>query len=470
MSLVIEGPPRFYISLMTGVALVATFLPADSGSAAEPRTPEIVATYRLEDLPLPLPDDARPASRSLGFRFGGISDLVAGPPDAAGRVTLWGITDRGPNGFIERAESSPLRTLPIPEFSPLIVRMSLDSAGGDGEPGILCVEEVIPIRSSAGGPTSGRPAVGPPLGKTMVDPASARPLEVDPDGLDSEGLALADDGGFWVAEEYAPSLVRLAPDGRMVTRLVPEGSALEGAGCDVIKNLPASLLRRQDNRGFESLTTSRRGERLIAMLQSPLVPIAEAGDDSCLVPLLILDAGTGEMLAQCVYPLGAPGESAETVAAADGKISAIAAADDEHLLILEQSVTASRIYEVEISTADLPHPDLAGTPVRRLGKRLVADLAGLVPTFHSALVAGAEGLPARFSDLKFEGLAILGPGLVALINDNDFDMDAAGAAPAVPPVRSTVLWVLRIDPLTPQTEQAADAGRASEFFPRPASR
>jgi hypothetical protein len=63
----------------------------------------------------------------------------------------------------------------------------------------------------------------------MVDPAPALPLPVDPDGLDTEGLSPADDGGFWIAEEYVPSLLRLTADGRMVRRIVPIGAVLGDA-------------------------------------------------------------------------------------------------------------------------------------------------------------------------------------------------------------------------------------------------
>jgi hypothetical protein len=37
----------------------------------------------------------------------------------------------------------------------------------------------------------------------------ARPLEPDPNGTDSEGLVALEDGGFWVGDEYGPSLLRV---------------------------------------------------------------------------------------------------------------------------------------------------------------------------------------------------------------------------------------------------------------------
>jgi hypothetical protein len=190
---------------------------------------------------------------------------------------------------------------------------------------------------------------------------------------------------------------------------------------------------------------------MYAMLQSPLE--ATAGEEDVgrgIVPLLVIDPSTGVPLAEFAYPLGAAGETADAVAAADGKISAVTASGTDRLLVLEQSTTASRIYEVDLdgATDTLPHrsprdPEALGN-AKPLEKRLVADLADLSPRFNSALNAGAEGPPTKLSDLKFEGLALLAPGVVAIINDNDFDMDAAGAAPASPAIRRTCLWVLEL--------------------------
>jgi hypothetical protein len=127
--------------------------------------------------------------------------------------------------------------------------------------------------------------------------------------------------------------------------------------------------------------------------------------------------------------------------AADGKISALIASGNDTLLVLEQSATASRLYEVKLGPVARP----AASTVATASKRLVADLAPLAPIFNAELNRGASGAPGKLSDLKFEGLALLAPGVVAIVNDNDFDMDAAGAAPADPPIRRTCLWVVRFD-------------------------
>ncbi len=421
--------------------------------AGEPGTATIESMYVLEDALLPLPSDTPAASRALDFRLGGISDLFHAETAADGTIHLWGITDRGPNGFVEKPSSDgspakPLRTLPVPTFQPLLLKLALVAPAAAGRPGALRVVEVKPIATADGGPTSGRPAVAPPRSKPMVDPATALPLPVDPDGLDTEGLAPAADGGFWIAEEYVPSLLYLTADGRMVRRIVPIGAALgdadrRRAGCEVVEALPEVCLRRADNRGFEGLARSPDGSRLFTMLQSPPELESDAAEEEKVdVPLLVLDPAAGVPVAEYRYRMGEPAEAVSKLVAADGKISALAATGNDTLLVLEQSANASRLYEVELRSGnDRPATRTVGT----VSKRLVADLAPLAPIFNRELNRGASGAPGKLSDLKFEGLALLAPGVVAIVNDNDFDMDAAGAAPADPPIRRTCLWVVRFD-------------------------
>ena len=440
-----------------GLALpIAGAIPSSMGS--QPSDPVLaVATiesmYVLEAAPLPLPPGASTASRDLDFRLGGISDLFHAETAADGTIHLWGITDRGPNGFVEKPSSDgspakPLRTLPVPTFQPLLVKLALEAPAAAGKPGTLRVVDVKPIATADGGPTSGRPAVAPPRSKPMGDPATALPLPVDPDGLDTEGLAPADDGGFWIAEEYVPSLLRLAADGRMVRRIVPTGAVLgdgEGqrAGCEVVEALPEVCLRRADNRGFEGLARSPDGSRLFTMLQSPPEQEDGAAEEAKVdIPLLVLDPASGLPLAEYRYRMGEPDEAVSDLVAADGKISALAATSNDTLLVLEQSATASRLYEVKLGPVARP----AAKTIATVSKRLVADLAPLASVFNAELNHGAAGAPAKLSDLKFEGLALLAPGMVAIVNDNDFDMDAAGAAPADPSIRRTCLWIVRFDP------------------------
>ena len=422
-------------SILPAVAAAACLASAPAG-ALPPPSIESVAILAERPLPMPQGDAA-------GFRLGGLSDLaLAGSgPDGA----LWGITDRGPNGSVteaarEGAAAKVRRTLPLPGFAPLLVRFA---PAASGAPARLEVAETIALAGPDGHPASGRPTRADPSAKPIVDPVSLEPVAVDPDGFDTEGLASLADGRFWIAEEYVPSLAEVGADGRLRRRLVPAGVTLEGASCPVDDTLPADFVHRRENRGFEALAVAPDGARLYAFLQSPLAdppPAADApAEPGTGVPLVVLDPVSGRTLSEHLYPLGDPESDAcrWCVAAADGKVSAIAAAGPRGILVLEQSDTESRLYSVEVPERPTPGRTT-------LAKTLVADLAPLAATFQADVVPGSTAAPARLSELKFEGMTILGPDRVALVNDNDFDIAVDGGGPASPPARRTCLWILRL--------------------------
>lgn len=419
-----------------GIAPLLALLGASTPDGIAAPVPVVESVAILEERPLPHPGGA-----ASGFRLGGMSDLVVAADASERELGFWAITDRGPNGAITEpaAEGVPpktRRTLPLPGFAPLLVRLSVPVANVGG-PASARVVTAMPLSTSAGVAVSGRPAAADPRAKPIVDPATLAPVPVDPDGFDSEGLARTPDGRFWVAEEYLPSIAEFDADGRLRRRLVPRGVALAGATCPVQDSLPADLARRRDNRGFESLALAPDGSRLFALLQSPLEPEAPAAGvaPDLDVPLVVLDASSGSTLEEHAYRLGGgDGDTCDwCVAAADGKVSAVAAVGPRTLLVLEQSDVDLRVYRVDL---------VAGSA--RAEKRLVADLAPLAADFHRSIAPGATGAPARLSDLKFEGMAVVGPDRVALVNDNDFDIAADGAAAASPPARRTCLWVLRL--------------------------
>jgi hypothetical protein len=437
--------------------------------AAEPAAAgvvEVEAVYVLDEQRLPLPAGIDP-DRAGRYRLGGFSDLVALPdPQHPGHRFL-AITDRGPNA--ELVVESPLgdqprrlRTLPVPDFSPVLVELRLvggphgaahgtpsgpprgsrraaprDPAhAAEARPGRIEVTATRSLRTATGRPLSGRPVAPQPGDAPVFEPKSGLPLPPDPNGFDTEGLARLPDGSLWVAEEYLPSLGKLSGDGRVVERFVPEAMGDLPADTAVRHALPAALAQRRENRGFEALAASPDGRRLYALMQSPAAGDGEAAIEASLVEF---DPRAGETVAEHRYRLGDPADTDTTaIAAADGKLSALAMVDARTLLVVEQSATESRIYRVALPAAG----DAAAT----LAKTLVADLLPLVPRLARDIAPAAPPpeRPAELkpADLKIEGLAVLGDGRVAIVNDNDFDIaagdDAASAA------RRTCLWVLRL--------------------------
>lgn len=388
---------------------------------------------------------------------GGASDLAVAPNDS-GR--LWCTTDRGPNGSV-KVGGRKLRTLLDPAFVPTIVEIEPPSADAAASAGSLEVVRRIPLAGRSGTPLSGRPN-GIGRDEPILDAATGIPVAGDPNGVDPEGIVQLADGTFWMAEEYRPSLLHVSADGRVLQRFVPQGSRLEGADADVHGVLPEAYAARRDNRGFESLALSPDGVRLWAMLQSPLAngsatEIAEAGN----VRLLEFDTAAGRPLREHVYRAGdpaAPGYLTVGVAPDDVKICAMAAIDADSLLVIESNDAGlAMLYRIDLGgatdtlsrqavrdgrtldeTRDLPAAEIV--PV---AKALVADLAPLVPAMRRDVygAAGAEG----DAPLKLEGLAILGPDRIAIVNDDDFGVTLPADARC-----DTRLWVIRLPrPLHP---------------------
>ena len=102
--------------------------------------------------------------------------------------------------------------------------------------------------------------------------------------IDSEGLVLASDGGFWISDEYGPYIYKFSPSGRMEQAIMPpeayiphrNGSISFSADSPPIYNpnetiIPTSTVTgRDNNQGLEGLTVTSDGRTLYALMQSAL--------------------------------------------------------------------------------------------------------------------------------------------------------------------------------------------------------
>lgn len=72
-------------------------------------------------------------------------------------------------------------------------------------------------------------------------------------------------------------MIHVSARGRVLTRYVPKGLNLTGTDYPVVEALPAVLLHRKTNRGFEGLAQLPGGD-LVMAVQSPLsLPDGDAG-------------------------------------------------------------------------------------------------------------------------------------------------------------------------------------------------
>jgi hypothetical protein len=105
---------------------------------------------------------------------------------------FWGLTDRGPNVALPDGGNG----LPLPSFTPALGKFRLKN-------GKAVLEKVVPLQDGQGHPYSGLVNSANSTGETMED-LNGNKLTTDPNGYDSEGLAVLKDGTFWVSDEYGP--------------------------------------------------------------------------------------------------------------------------------------------------------------------------------------------------------------------------------------------------------------------------
>jgi len=342
-----------------------------------------------------LPGGTLRASIGLGS---GLARRAGDPP---GRV--WALCDRGPNlkpplalerYGVEAARAlvgvDGAKILPFPAFAPAIHELQVD---GDS----VRLLKVLPLHGGDGAPLNGLPLPGGP--EAAMEPAfdlAGRPLGASPLGVDTEALVALADGGFWVAEEYGPSLLRVAPDGRVLSRWFPAGTGERWAapGYAVADRLPADAARRRLNRGFEALALSGDESRLFVLLQSPIR--GETG-----ARLWTLDARTGATMAEHRYPFDPPASFRRDAALGpvdegDLKIGEVLWLGEDRLLVLERISHSSKLYEARLGTG--------GAVTKRL-------------------VLSTDDHPQVCADL--EGMALLSDRDLLLVNDNDFGIDGA---------------------------------------------
>lgn len=375
-------------------------------------------TYGLERIPLEFPGSIALANGEKA-PLGGFSGLSCRRERGGAIIQCATHTDRGPNGEAAKCadEGNPRTCRPFraPAFQPRILHFTVDLARKTVTPG-----KTVELRGPKGATLSGLPN-DPSLDEAPVDDAG-KPLRLDPAGMDIEAIS-ADDGGYWMAEEYGPSIVRFGRDGRLLRRFVPQGSGNARFGS---RKLGRPFARRGENRGFEGIAPG--GGLVYAFLQSPLPSAAK----STWIRVVAFDAAKEKEVAQYVYPL--EGTAAD-------KIGDASYAGERSFYVIEQDSRTQpddfkRIYKV----------DFAGATDVRDGARF-ADLEGLdaaalarkgVVTGKKVIVADLAALGA-FDVEKFEGLSVLDDGTILLLNDNDFGLGDGGK---LDPAKQSYLFVL----------------------------
>jgi 2',3'-cyclic-nucleotide 2'-phosphodiesterase / 3'-nucleotidase / 5'-nucleotidase len=329
-----------------------------------------------------------PGIEGTDLKLGAFSGLTF-EGNLSGRYTFKTHTDRGPNldpVSVGKDGKKLRRPFLYPDFQPRWVQFSFDPASKT-----LRLDGQTPLTFN------GKKMTGLPnkLGGDGADeiPVNQKgnPVKTDLMGIDPEGIARAEDGSYWMSDEYRPSLLHFSADGKLLTRLVPEGSP-KGTGTP---SLPAHYRMRQLNRGFEGV--AYRDGTVYGFLQSAL------DGDQGFTRVVAVDAKTGKPSAEYRYEFEPTNEG---VAKIDKIGDAVALPNGAFLVIEQNSATGASsfhsVFKIEIGEGE------------KLKKTLVADLVALGVSNYE----------------KVEGLSVVDKSTLALVTDNDFNATGRGENPA----------------------------------------
>jgi len=309
------------------------------------------------------------------------------------------LTDRGPNVDGKTPES---KVFAVPSFVPHIGKFRLQN-------GELILIEKIELKDKKGNYFSGIPNVNG-NGSTNETAYNLKGEVIGNDnrrGLDTEGLALAPDGSFWISDEYGPYIMRFDAQGNLKDEFSPFNGIL-----------PEHYALRRPNRGMEGLTISKDGKTLTGIMQSPLYnPSKETKDKSLVIRIISINLELEE-ISEYLYLLD------------DAKcsVSEILTLNDNEFLVLERDSKFpekgkgfKKIFKIDLSQATNIAEDartfetmsaqtLAENNIRTAKKELFLDILEAIP-----------GYPHD----KPEGIALMNNNrTLCIVNDDDFSIDA----------------------------------------------
>lgn len=341
--------------LSLGLILGLTFSVISCSTTTTSGSNTLIAASHLKMKPVPV---IGKTAAGQELHIGGFSGLMF-KGEENGNYRFEMITDRGPNGWMIDKE----RPFLLPDFSPQIVTIKTNLKEGTFE-----MEKTLPLKKKNGAPLTGLPNI-----RTEENPVDVfgYMMSLDPDGMDTEALVSDDEGGWWIGEEYAPSLVHFDSNGKMLRRLTP------------YNELPKIYSERVTNGGFEGI--AKEGSKLYGFLQSP-IPV-----DGMSARIVEVDLDSMKTSAEYFYPFEKGFHKiGDAISLGQGKF-----------LVVELNgkggeKSRKMIYKITLNGSDAP-----------VKKELLIDL----------------GTTAFKDAEKVEGLTLVGNKKIALIKDNDFQIE-----------------------------------------------
>ncbi|MFC4309716.1 choice-of-anchor I family protein [Steroidobacter flavus] len=373
------------------------------------------------------------------LHLGGFSGLAFEGTTSDGKLKFITHTDRGPNG----EPTGALRPFLLPEFTPRLVRFTLDPATGNFD----LLEQIL-LQQANGQPLTGLPNIvlstdtNLPYNDEVGVDLFGQPTALDPQGADLEGIAIDQDGSFWMCDEYRPAIYHFSRAGKLIERLIPIGThAAAGkpvpapgqAGEYGVEALPAVIAQRRQNRGMEGIAI--QNGKVYAFVQSPArnpTTVTNAQLNAMKnVRVVEYDPNT-RATRQFLYIMDNPASVSADDTRAD-KIGDVAAVPGGGFLVVERDDDALPADPIETITKKIYAAKLDGaTDISSLGLFTVGGVQKSVDQMTAAELTSVGVVPVKKTlhvDLpsagyasvqKIEGLAVMNNGQLALINDNDF--------------------------------------------------
>lgn len=397
------------------------------------------------------------AGNTLSFDVGFGSGAFHHPSDP--ETVFYTVTDRGPNincrdsleligieTFCDNGAATD-KIFPLPAYSPQIVRFRLvDDASGNLT---AAIEQRIPLRGQTGAPVTG---LTNDLVVTTTESSfgtDGSDIGHDANGVDTEGLVRLNNGTFWLADEYGPSLIHVAADGEIIERVVPAGLEADLAEADypVSGLLPEIFRTRRLNRGMEGIAVTEDNNFLYFIMQNPLAnPDNAAYNQSRNVRVVKLslnaDGSINQLEGEFLYQMDAPMTFANRAIGEgdlrDGdfetrrnqvRISELVAVGEDDLIVLERISQVTKFYRINLATGTNilggALDQLATSPSLEEQFIPVADQPAQFVVKHLVFNSLTDTLPDGIQPLenKIESLALLNSTHALLINDNDFGID-----------------------------------------------
>lgn len=396
----------------------------------------VTETFTFDDAALPV---IGTTAGNQTIKLGGFSGLAfEGIDEETGNYKFITHTDRGPNG----EPTGAIRPFLLPDFSPEIVRFELNR-----DTGALTLTQRIALKRADGTtPITGLPNLQVAHGTANtahndeigVD-LFGNTLAVDPMGGDFEGIVVDPaDGSFWMCDEYRPAIYHFNSSGVLLDRFVPIGTAAaagQAAGYYGTEVLPAVIAQRRQNRGFEGIALY--GGKIYAFVQSPARNPVSASNGSLNalqnVRLVEMNATTFATR-QFIYTLDNANLGAEPTTRAD-KIGDMVSVGNGDFLAVERdddsvrdddaaNTIEKKVYRFNLTNAtDVSSMSgLIGSTGKSVDQLTVAEMLAnsITPVMKTLQV---DLVAAGYDNVqKVEGLALVDPFTLAVINDNDFQV------------------------------------------------